>query len=174
MLFRSGSGVVISAVDLIKGIGIYAGLESLDVEGATGLYDTNYEGKAQTAIEALRTHDFVFLHIEAPDEAGHQGDYNLKIKTIEDLDSRIVKPIYQEVIKWDQDVSIAILPDHPTPCRIRTHSSDAVPFVIWRSSHNSATNDTDEINKYDERSAKEGCFGTLKGDQFIKIFLHKQ
>lgn len=92
-----GSGVVISAVDLIKGIGVYAGLESIDVEGATGLYNTNYEGKAQAAIEALRTHDFVFLHIEASDEAGHEGDVALKMKTIEYLDRRIVKPILDAV-----------------------------------------------------------------------------
>ena len=105
-----GSGVVISAVDLIKGIGVYAGLESIDVEGATGLYNTNYEGKAQAAIEALRTHDFVFLHIEASDEAGHEGDVALKMKTIEYLDRRIVKPILDAVSTWDEPVSIAIQP----------------------------------------------------------------
>ena len=100
-----GSGVVISAVDLIKGIGVYAGLESIDVEGATGLYNTNYEGKAQAAIEALRTHDFVFLHIEASDEAGHEGDVALKMKTIEYLDRRIVKPILDAVSTWDEPSS---------------------------------------------------------------------
>ena len=125
------NGIVISAVDLIKGIGIYAGLQSIDVEGATGLADTNYEGKTQAAINALKETDFVFLHIEASDEAGHEGDAELKKKTIEYLDSRVVKPIYEEISKWDEDVTIAILPDHPTFCRTKTHSANSVPFLIF-------------------------------------------
>ena len=161
-----GSGVVISAVDLIKGIGVYAGLESIDVEGATGLYNTNYEGKAQAAIEALRTHDFVFLHIEASDEAGHEGDVALKMKTIEYLDRRIVKPILDAVSTWDEPVSIAILPDHPTPCALRTHTSKPVPFTIYR------TNEPgDEVQAFDEFAARKGSYGDLSGDQFMERFI---
>ena len=161
-----GSGVVISAVDLIKGIGVYAGLESIDVEGATGLYNTNYEGKAQAAIEALRTHDFVFLHIEASDEAGHEGDVALKMKTIEYLDRRIVKPILDAVSTWNEPVSIAILPDHPTPCALRTHTSKPIPFTIYR------TNEPgDEVQAFDEFAARKGSYGDLSGDQFMERFI---
>ena len=161
-----GSGVVISAVDLIKGIGVYAGLESIDVEGATGLYNTNYEGKAQAAIEALRTHDFVFLHIEASDEAGHEGDVALKMKTIEYLDRRIVKPILDAVSTWDEPVSIAILPDHPTPCALRTHTSKPIPFTIYR------TNEPgDDVQAFDEFAARKGSYGDLSGDQFMERFI---
>ena len=161
-----GSGVVISAVVLIKGIGVYAGLESIDVEGATGLYNTNYEGKAQAAIEALRTHDFLFLHIEASDEAGHEGDVALKMKTIEYLDRRIVKPILDAVSTWDEPVSIAILPDHPTPCALRTHTSKPIPFTIYR------TNEPgDEVQAFDEFAARKGSYGDLSGDQFMERFI---
>ncbi|OJU53325.1 MAG: cofactor-independent phosphoglycerate mutase, partial [Bacteroidales bacterium 45-6] len=119
-LFGIKSGSVISAVDLIMGIGKYAGLKLIHVEGATGLYDTNYEGKAQAAIEALKKDDFVYLHIEASDEAGHEGDYTLKTKTIEYLDQRVVKTIYEATKEWNEPITIAILPDHPTPCNIKT------------------------------------------------------
>src|SRR5690606_20416746 len=107
-MFPIKRGAVISAVDLIRGIGVYAGLEVIMVEGATGLYDTNYEGKAQAAIKALKEKDFVYLHIEASDEAGHEGNVPLKIKTIENLDSRIVKPIYEEIEKMNEPVTIAV------------------------------------------------------------------
>ncbi len=130
-LYPIRSGAVISAVDLIRGIGVYAGLEVIMVEGATGLYDTNYEGKARAALDALKEKDFVYLHIEASDEAGHEGDVPLKVKTIEYLDARIVKTIYEEILTWDVPVTITILPDHPTPCAIRTHTRDAIPFLIW-------------------------------------------
>ena len=166
--FGIGSGAVISAVDLIKGIGVYAGLESIEVEGATGLYNTNYEGKAEAAIEALKKNDFVFLHIEASDEAGHEGDVDLKVKTIEYLDSRIVKPIYEEVSKWDEPVSIAILPDHPTPCAIKTHTASAIPFIIYN-----PEDEADKVEVYDEFSVKEGVYGVLNEDEFIKSFLKK-
>ena len=166
--FGIGSGAVISAVDLIKGIGIYAGLESIEVEGATGLYNTNYEGKAEAAINALKENDFVFLHVEASDEAGHEGDVDLKVKTIEYLDSRIVKPIYEEVSKWDEPVSIAILPDHPTPCAIKTHTASAIPFIIYN-----PEKEADKVEVYDEFSVKEGFYGVLNEDEFIKSFLKK-
>ena len=125
-------GDVISAVDLIRGIGRYAGLNRVTVEGMTGLADTNYENKAQAAIDMLRQHDFVYLHVEASDEAGHDGDLELKLKTIENLDRRIVKPVYEEVSTWtDTPVCIAILPDHPTPVELRVHVAEPVPFIIW-------------------------------------------
>lgn len=166
--FGISSGAVISAVDLIKGIGVYAGLESIEVEGATGLYNTNYEGKAKAAIEALKKNDFVFLHIEASDEAGHEGDVDLKVKTIEYLDNRIVKPIYEEVSKWDEPVSIAILPDHPTPCAIKTHTASAIPFIIYNPEA-----EADKVEVYNEFSVKEGSYGILNEDEFIKSFLKK-
>ena len=156
------SGAVISAVDLIKGIGVYAGLKVIEVEGATGLYNTNYEGKAQAAIDALRESDFVYLHIEASDEAGHEGDVDLKIKTIEYLDSRVVKPIFEEVSKWYEPVTIAILPDHPTPCAIKTHTNSPVPFIIYRPGEKA-----DEVTVYDEFAAEKGSYGLLKGAEFM-------
>ena len=164
--FGIRSGVVISAVDLIRGIGVYAGLRPILVEGATGLWDTNYEGKVAAAVAALKDNDFVFLHIEASDEAGHEGDYNLKIKTIENLDSRVCKPIVQAVQGMDEPVAIAVLPDHPTPCHIRTHTSNPVPFLIYRPGETA-----DGVEAFYERSAKDGSYGLLEGDQFIKEFL---
>ena len=125
------SGSVISAVDLIRGIGHYAGLKIVEVEGATGLADTNYEGKADAAIEALRHDDFVFVHVEASDEAGHDGDLELKLKTIEYLDQRLIAPIYQEISTWDEPVCIAVLPDHLTPVEQRIHVGQPVPFLFW-------------------------------------------
>ena len=160
------SGSVISAVDLIKGIGVYAGLKSIDVEGATGLYDTNYEGKAQAAIEALKKEDFVFLHLEASDEAGHDGDPELKVLTIRYLNDRIVRPVLNEIRTWDEDVSIAVLPDHPTPCAIRTHTAKPVPFTIYRTNGSS-----DSVTAFDEFSAKDGSYGLLTGREFIEVFL---
>lgn len=160
-----GKGAVISAVDLIRGIGHYAGLERIDVEGATGLYDTNYEGKAQAAIEALRTHDFVYLHIEASDEAGHEGDASLKARTIEDLDSRVVGPIYEAVKDWDEPVAIAVLPDHPTPCELRTHTDSPVPFLIWHPGI-----EPDAVQAYSEQDARQGSYGLLRRNEFMNAF----
>lgn len=162
------SGAVISAVDLIKGIGVYAGLKSIEVEGATGLFDTNYEGKMQATLDALKENDFVYLHIEASDEAGHEGDVDLKLKTVEYLENRVVKPIFEEVSKWDEPVAIAILPDHPTPCRIRTHISAPIPFLIYKPGMT-----PDAVTKYDEESAKAGSYGILNGDEFMKALLAK-
>jgi len=160
--YNLNSGAVISAVDLIKGIGVYAGLKVIEVEGATGLYDTNYEGKAQAAIDALRTDDFVYLHIEASDEAGHEGNVNLKIKTIEYLDSRVVKPIFDEISTWNEPVTIAILPDHPTPCVYKTHTNSPVPFIIYRQGDKA-----DNVQVYDEFAAENGSYGLLKGAEFM-------
>ena len=160
------SGSVISAVDLIRGIGHYAGLDVIKVKGATGLADTNYEGQAQAAIEALKKQDFVFLHIEASDEAGHDGDLDLKLKTIENLDSRIVKPVYEEVINWNEPVCIAVLPDHPTPVEIRTHVKEPVPFIIWYKSI-----EPDDVSTYDEVSCVSGSYGQLNLNEFMETFM---
>lgn len=160
------SGSVISAVDLIKGIGVYAGLKVIDVEGATGLYDTNYEGKTAAAIEALRSDDFVYLHIEASDEAGHEGDPALKIRTIEYLSERVVAPIMEAVKEFEEPVTIALLPDHPTPCDLRTHTREAVPFVIYN-----PNKEGDSITQYDEFSLLNGYYGELVGDQFMEELL---
>ena len=165
-LYKLKSGSVISAVDLIRGIGVYAGLKVIEVEGITGLYNTNYEGKAQAAIEALRADDFVYLHIEASDEAGHEGDVDLKIRTIEYLDSRVVKPIWDEVSKWNEPVTIAILPDHPTPCAIKTHTNKPVPFIIYRPGEA-----PDDVQMYDEFACEKGSFGLLKGMEFMQTLI---
>ena len=160
------TGAVISAVDLIRGIGHYAGLEIIQVEGATGLFDTNYEGKAQAAVDALKHSDFVFLHVEASDEAGHDGDLDLKIKTIENLDSRIVGPICQAVSQWDEPVCIAVLPDHPTPVELRIHVNEPVPFIIWYRGI-----EPDSTMQYDEVSCVSGSYGLLRLNEFMDEFM---
>lgn len=160
------SGTVISAVDLIRGIGHYAGLKIVEVPGATGLANTNYEGKAQAAIDALRHEDFVFVHVEASDEAGHDGDLDLKLKTIEYLDQRLIAPIYKEVKSWDDPVCIAVLPDHLTPVEMRIHVGQPVPFLIWYRGI-----EPDEVQQYDEVSCVDGSFGLLILDGFIKALM---
>ncbi len=162
------SGAVISAVDLIRGIGVYAGLEVVEVEGATGLYDTNYEGKAQATIDALRKHDFVYLHIEASDEAGHEGNVDLKVKTIEYLDQRVIKTIMEELSTWNEPVRVALLPDHPTPCAIRTHTRKAIPFLIYDKNEES-----DNIGTYDEFAAQKGSYGEISGSEFMQLLMKK-
>lgn len=159
-------GDVISAVDLIRGIGIYAGLNNVIVPGATGLADTNYEGKTAAALEALRRDDFVFLHVEASDEAGHDGDLELKLRTIENLDRRMVGPIYEEVKTWSEPVCIAVMPDHPTPVEIRTHLSEPVPFAVWHKDIQ-----PDEVQTYDEVSCVSGSYGLLHLTEFMDEFM---
>lgn len=145
------------------------------MEGATGLYDTNYEGKAKAAIEALRTDDFVYLHVEASDEAGHDGDLDLKLQTIENLDRRAIKPIYEEVKNWGvpgtptadmEPVAIAVLPDHPTPVAHRTHTNEPIPFLIYAPGM-----EPDGVKAFDEDSCKNGAYGLLEKDGFIKAFM---
>ena len=160
-------GAVITAVDLIRGIGTLAGLRVIDVEGATGLYDTNYEGKAQAAIDALRTDDFVYLHIEASDEAGHDGDLELKLQTIENLDRRVVGPVYEAVKDWDEPVCIAVLPDHPTPVAHRTHTNEPIPFLIY-----APCIEPDCVQTFDEVACKDGKYGLLHNDEFIKTLMN--
>lgn len=161
-------GSVISAVDLIRGIGHYAGLRSIEVEGATGLADTNYEGKAAAAIEALRDgDDFVFLHIEATDEAGHDGDVDLKVKAIEYLDSRVVGPILDELDLWDEPVAVALLPDHATPVESRIHEGDPVPVTVYCRGYY-----PDDVVRYTESDCAAGSLGVMHLSDFINTFMN--
>jgi 2,3-bisphosphoglycerate-independent phosphoglycerate mutase len=164
-------GAVISAVDLLRGIGVYAGFDVIQVKGATGLYDTNYEGKADAVVEALKEHDFVYCHVEASDEASHEGDYELKVKTIEYLDKRLIEKVLARLGEIGDDVCIAVLPDHYTPCVKKTHSSEPVPFLIYDprikvSGHPGL--------KFDEVSCSKGTLGLLDGEEFIKEFFAKR
>ena len=159
-------GSVISAVDLINGIGVYAGLRRISVEGATGLYDTNYENKVSAALEALKTDDLVYLHIEASDEAGHEGNFELKQLTIENLDKRAVGPIYEAVKDWEEPVAIAVLPDHPTPCELRTHTAEPVPFLIYYPGI-----EPDGVQTFDEIACAEGIYGVMKENEFMNEFM---
>ena len=174
------SGAVITAVDLIRGIGRYAGLRVIHVPGATGLYDTNFEGKAQAAIDALLGtdpaapaggDDFVYLHVEASDEAGHDGSVPLKLQTIEDLDHRLIQPILKALYGPSPvragNFSIALLPDHPTPCEHRTHTADPIPFCIYYPGIK-----PDSVQTFDEDACRDGAYGLLEGDEFIKLFFN--
>lgn len=156
-------GAVIAAVDLIKGVSIYAGFDVIDVEGATGLYNTNYEGKADACLKALKSYDLVWVHVEASDEASHEGDLDLKIKTIEYFDKRLVGRVLDSI---DEDIHIALLPDHFTPVSMRTHVADAVPFLIY-----DPQKEADEVSQFDEFSCTKGSLGLLKGNDFIRVFL---
>ena len=159
------NAAVISAVDLVKGIGVCAGMEIVDVEGATGLYDTDYEGKAESTLKALEQHDMVVVHVEAPDEAGHSRDYALKVKTIEDLDRRLIGNILDDL---KTECVVAVLPDHPTPIKIGTHTREPVPFAIY-----SPIAKGDLVKQFDEEAAKNGECGTLEGEQFMSLFIRK-
>jgi len=143
------SGAVISAVDLIKGIGICAGLDIINVEGATGYIDTNYLGKGQAALVALENHDFVYVHVEAPDEASHAGNMQHKLQAIEDFDRQVVGTIIEGIQKFGEFV-ILCMPDHPTPVKLMTHTSDPVPFVIYRG----GAGEGNGAASYDETQAK--------------------
>jgi 2,3-bisphosphoglycerate-independent phosphoglycerate mutase len=134
-----------------------------NVPGATGLADTNYEGKADAALKALEENDLVFVHVEAPDEAGHVRDYRLKVKTIEDLDRRLLGRILP---KLTEPCTIAILPDHPTPIGVGTHTRDPVPFTIC-----SPKADSDGVKKFDEFSAKKGAYGLVTEEFFMSLFV---
>ncbi len=162
------SGAVISAVDLIRGIGVYAGLEVIHVPGATGLWDTNYEGKADACLEALSRHDMCYVHVEAPDEAGHEGNVELKVRTIEDLDARLIGRVLAGLKARGLEAVVAVLPDHPTPVSLRIHVRDAVPFVIY-----DPRQPPDAVTQYDEAGCAAGSYGLLRGDQFIRAVLGK-
>lgn len=145
------SGTVISAVDLIKGIGLCAGMKSIDVEGATGNVHTNYDGKAQAAVEAFQNGaDLVYVHVEGPDECGHRAEIDNKVRSIELIDRKILKPVYEYLRSTAEDFKILVLPDHPTPLEIRTHSKEPVPFFLYDSRR-----DAVGVETYTEATAAE-------------------
>lgn len=160
------SGSVISAVDLIQGIGKYAGLKIIKVPGATGLANTNYEGKAKAAIEAMKSDNFIFVHVEATDEAGHDGDLELKLRAISYLDQRLIKPIVEAAEASDEKVCIAVLPDHLTPVELRVHVGEPVPFLIWYPGIQA-----DDVQTYDEVSCVSGSYGLLRLREFMEAFM---
>ncbi|MBN2054741.1 cofactor-independent phosphoglycerate mutase [bacterium] len=171
MMERFGiKGAVISAVDLIKGLGVYAGMDVITVEGATGLYDTNYEGKADACLAALNDHDFVFVHVEATDEAGHERNLELKIKCIEMFDRRLIQRVMDGIERRGTEVTYAVLPDHPTPVDLGIHVRDPVPVAIWN-----PTWPPDAVQVYDEDSVAGGALGLLRGAEFIEsVFERRQ
>lgn len=158
-------GATITGVDLVRGLGVYMGLNNIQVPGATGYYDTDYCGKAKNALEGLKTHDLIFIHVEAPDEAGHAGDLEEKILAMERIDRRILGKIMDEIPTYN-DYTIAILPDHPTPLKLKTHTSDPVPYTMC-----STNNISDDVMFYDEDSASKGSMGFDKGYKFISKFI---
>ncbi len=163
-------GAMISAVDLTKGLGIYAGFEVVNVPGATGWIDTNYVGKAEHALWALKTKDFVYVHVEAPDEAGHAGDLEKKVKAIEDFDEFLVGNIIHGMKQFDE-YRILALPDHPTPVELRTHSSEPVPFVIYDNKHERK----DGPRSYDERIGEQKDALVIKeGHTLMDYFLKRK
>ena len=163
-------GAMISAVDLLKGIAVGAGMEICQVEGATGSIDTNYEGKAQAAIDALLKEgcDFAYIHVEAPDEMGHQGELDHKILAIEDLDRRLIAPIKQAMEAAGEDYRMLILPDHPTPLRIRTHSPEPVPYVLYDSTMERKT-----AKRYTEAEAMASGIFEPQGCKLLEKLLQK-
>ena len=160
------SGAMISAVDLLKGIAIVAGMESIDVPGTTGNIDTNYLGKAEYALDALRRHDFVYIHVEAPDECGHRGEADNKVKAIEDIDKYIVGTLLEGL--KGEDFTMAILPDHPTPIGIRTHASTPVPYIIYRSDKK-----VEGVSTYTELYAESTGIFRKYGDELVDIMIGK-
>jgi 2,3-bisphosphoglycerate-independent phosphoglycerate mutase len=161
-------GAAITAVDLIKGLAIYAGMRPIAVPGATGLYDTNYEGKADAALKALEEVDFVYIHVEAADEAGHERDLSLKIRCIEDLDRRLIQRVLQGLNQKGWESTVAVLPDHPTPIASGNHTREPVPIAI-----RSPRVPGDAVTCFDEESVKSGSLGLLSGSQFIETFLQR-
>jgi 2,3-bisphosphoglycerate-independent phosphoglycerate mutase len=161
-------GAMISAVDLLKGIGNYAGLEVIDVPGASGDINTNYAGKVDAALNALKHLDFVYLHIEAPDEAGHSGDAEQKVKAIELFDQNVVGPIIQGLKDLGQDWRILLLPDHATPISLRTHTREPVPFAMM-----GLGIEPDGARGFDEDEAKMGGYGEIEGNQLIGLLAQR-
>lgn len=161
-------GAVISAVDLIKGIGITIGLKPINVPGVTGYLDTNYLGKAEYALHALNEHDFVYVHVEAPDEAAHNGDLKAKIKAIEDFDSKVVRTVLEGIKKFPE-YGVMVLPDHPTPIVKKTHTAEPVPFVILRS-EDEKTEPRAGIS-FDESSASQSGLFIQKGYELMDYFI---
>lgn len=161
-------GVMISAVDLLKGIAVGAKMKNIEVEGANGMLETNYEGKAQAAVDALVNdgYDFAYIHLEAPDEMGHQGSVERKVKAIENLDKRIIKNVYEQLMASGEDFRLLVLPDHPTPIRVRTHTSDPVPYMLYDS-----TDEQSETWDYNEKCAKASGNYVAEGHTMINKLL---
>lgn len=166
---RGLKGAVISAVDLIKGIGICAEMASIDVDGATGNIHTNFEGKANAAIQAFKDgYDFVYVHVEAPDECGHRAEIDNKVKSIELIDEKILKPTYEYLATCGDDFKIMVLPDHPTPLEIRTHSPEPVPFFVY-SSKNKACG----VNTINEATAASTGLYLPEGHKLIDFMINQ-
>lgn len=163
------SGSVISAVDLVKGLGICAGLASIDVPGATGYLDTNYEGKVSAALQALESGNFVYVHVEAPDEASHKGSFSEKLQAIEDFDSRIVGPVIEGLEKKYGEFRVLVMPDHPTPLSTKTHASDPVPFILYDSANRN--NKINNQRAYCERDARASGVVCDEGARLMNHFI---
>jgi 2,3-bisphosphoglycerate-independent phosphoglycerate mutase len=160
------TGAVISAVDLHKGLAIYAGLEPISVPGATGWLDTNYAGKVEYALKALESKDFVFLHVEAPDEAGHQGDVQAKVQAIEDFDAKIVGPMLEGLRQHFEAYRVLLLPDHPTPVALKTHVREPVPIALYGSGVEPDAGET-----YDESVREQGSLNIQHGTELMRLLL---
>jgi 2,3-bisphosphoglycerate-independent phosphoglycerate mutase len=160
-------GAIISAVDLLKGIGSFIGLEVINVPGINGYLDTDYSAKAKYALKALKKKDFVYIHVEAPDEMGHEGKVKEKVKAIEEIDKKIVSKILKEL--QGADFTLAILPDHATPLEVRTHTSEAVPFAVY-----STKSAGDSVKAYSEKDCLKGCFGLREGTEFMSLLFGKK
>jgi len=159
-------GALISGVDLLKGIAATIGMEVVEVPGATAYLDTNYEGKADYAMEALERNDFIYVHIEAPDEAGHEGLLDNKIEAIENIDKRVLARILDGM--KGKEFTIGILPDHATPLSVKTHTTDPVPFAIY-----STGREGDSVESFTEKSAEKGSYGLRNGTEFMNLLLDK-
>ena len=162
--YSGRSGAVISAVDVIKGLAKCAGMDVIEVPGATGFIDTNYAGKVEAALKALKTHDFVYLHVEAIDECSHMGDLALKMQAIADFDARIVAPVMKAL--ENEPVIFAVLPDHPVPIALRQHTTTPVPVAVCGPGIN-----PDGIRRFTEKDALEGSLGLMKGDQLMRMVM---
>ena len=160
-------GSIISAVDLVNGIGRLIGLDVINVPGATGYYDTNFKGKAEYALESLKTRDFVFVHVEAMDEAGHNGDAAAKVKAVEDFDKFVVGTVLDRY-RNDPNVRILVTPDHPTPVAKRTHTRSPVPFVMYGKGV-----DANGLRGYNEPLASAAGIRFNSGEEMIKYFMKK-
>lgn len=163
------TGSVISAVDLVMGLGIYAGLDVIEVPGATGYLDTNYVGKAEFAMASLKDKDFVVVHVEAPDEAGHMGDLEAKLQAVEDFDENVVGTVLRAARESDEDYTIVVLPDHPTPIALRTHTSEPVPFVMY----STLEDEVDDVETFDEDAMKKGSLGIVRGCDLVQLMMER-
>lgn len=164
------NGAVITGVDLINGLGVCSESDIIEVPGATGFFDTDYKAKGEYAIKALKNHDVLFIHVEAPDEAGHAGEIEEKIKAIESIDKYIIAPVF-EYLESQGDFKVAVLPDHPTPIDVRTHTRDMVPVAIYDSTD---VENADSVQVYDEDSVKDGALSELVGCNLLNILLDNE